>query len=133
MYVGNLLVYTKNKSEQDQDMHKVVARLNKMMKNLIKIPLTKEELKAYKELFNTLDSEEFYYCASHPNIQIDWQKLNTAYKRVDLVGINENFKADINNLLPLILPKGKTSVSNRKEDDGLSYSDNAFEFEDEGK
>ena len=136
MYVGNLLVFTKNKSEKDQDMQQVLSRLNKMMKNLRKIDLTKEEQLAYNDLFTTLDSKEFYYCASHPNIQIDWAKLNADYKRVDIAGINQQIQADIQSLLPLILPKGKdvnSSVVSKKSDEGLSYSDNAFEFEDEGK
>lgn len=136
MYIGNLLVYTKNKSEQDQDMKKVMSRLNNMMINLNKVQLTKEEQLAYNKLYETIYSKEFYYCASHPNIQIDWKKLNADYKRVDLEGMTNKFKTDINTLLPLILPKGKNvnnAISNKKEDDDLSYSDDAFEFEDEGK
>lgn len=125
MYVGNLLVYTKNKSEQDKDMSLVIKRINKMLNNLQKLELTKKEKKDFDALFQTLDSKEFYYCASHPNIQVDWAHLNADYKRVDIEGINNKFKADIQTLLPLILPKNMNidDVMNHSKNDEHTYYD----------
>lgn len=126
MYVGNLLVYTKEKSQQDKDMSLVIKRINKMLNNLQKLELTKKEKKDFDALFQTLDSKEFYYCASHPNIQVDWARLNADYKRVDIEGINNKFKTDIQTLLPLILPKNMNIndvMNHTKNNDEHTYYD----------
>ena len=102
MYKGKLLIYTSNKSDEDKDMHKVVARLNKMMNNIREIQLTKEEQQDFNALFKILDGDEFYYCASWPVICIDWETLKKFYRVLDFKGMIEGFKNDIASLMPLL-------------------------------